>query len=201
MVADALSRPPPPAAPPADPDDSFPLTDNEWPDEAFDINHPAAAFQIPTCTVEEGLPTTAPAAQPVDYAVLARLHTTCPEVAAMRRSNRLQVVSQTIGDTQLLGDISTGTFRPLVPPQLRENIVTSLHSIHHPGVWATKRLVSARFCWPFLAKQAAALARSCIPCQRGKVHRPVHLQPAAIPVPHRRFAHIHMDLVGPLPLS
>ena len=141
------------------------------------------------------------AAQPINYAVLARLQTTCPEVAALRRSNRLQVVSQTIGHTQLLGDIATGTFRPLVPSQLRENIVTSLNSIHHPGVRATKRLVSARFCWPFLAKQAAALARSCISCQRGKVHRHVHLQPAAIPVPHRRFAHIHMDLVGPLPLS
>ncbi len=38
-------------------------------------------------------------------------------------------------------------------------------------------------------------------CQRGKVHKHVHLQPAEIPVPHRRFAHIHVDLVGPLPPS
>ncbi len=52
-----------------------------------------------------------------------------------------------------------------------------------------------------MAKQAAALARACLSCQRAKVQRHVHLQPAAIPVPHRRFAHIHVDLVGPLPLS
>ena len=196
VVEDALSRPPLPPTPP-----TVPLTDDEWPDEAFDTNHPAAAFQIPTCTVKEGVLTAAGTAPPINYATLAQLQTTCPEVVAMRRSDRLQVVSQAVGDTHLLGDISTETFRPLVLPQLRESIVTSLHSIHHPGVRATKQLMSARFCWPFLAKQAAALARACLSCQRGKVHRHIHLQPAAIPVPHRRFAHIHVDLVGPLPLS
>jgi hypothetical protein len=35
-------------------------------------------------------------------------------------------------------------------------------------------------------------------CQWGKVHKHVHLQPAVIPVPHRPFAHIHVDLVGRL---
>jgi hypothetical protein len=52
-----------------------------------------------------------------------------------------------------------------------------------------------------MAQQAAALARACLSCQRGKVHPHVHLQLAAIPVPHRRFAHIHVDLVDPLPMS
>jgi transposase InsO family protein len=45
------------------------------------------------------------------------------------------------------------------------------------------------------------MARTCLFCQRGKVHKHVHLQPAEIPVPHRRFAHIHIDLVGQLPPS
>jgi hypothetical protein len=38
-------------------------------------------------------------------------------------------------------------------------------------------------------------------CQRGKVHKHVHLQPAEILVPHHRFTHIHADLVGTLPPS
>jgi IS30 family transposase len=38
-------------------------------------------------------------------------------------------------------------------------------------------------------------------CQKSKVHRHVHLAPATIAVPHRRFEHIHVDLVGPLPQS
>jgi len=98
----------------------------------------------------------------------------------MRQSDRLQVVYQTIHDS----NISTGTFQPLVLPQLQENFVTSLHTIHHPGVRATKWLVSTRFCWPFLAKKVTALVGTCLSCQRGKVYQHVHLQQGAIPVPH-----------------
>ncbi len=45
------------------------------------------------------------------------------------------------------------------------------------------------------------MARSCLHCQRSKVHKHVHLQPEQIEVPRRRFAHVHVDLVGPLPRS
>jgi hypothetical protein len=38
-------------------------------------------------------------------------------------------------------------------------------------------------------------------CQLGKIHRHVKLQPEHIPVPRRRFSHLHIDLVGPLPKS
>ena len=44
VVAAALSRPPPPPTPPTTLDDAYPLTVDEWPDEAFDGSHPAAAF-------------------------------------------------------------------------------------------------------------------------------------------------------------
>ena len=66
---------------------------------------------------------------------------------------------------------------------------------------ASRRLVSARFVWPGLAKQVSSWARECLQCQRAKVHRHVRLRAAAIPVPVRRFAHLHVDLVGPLPPS
>ncbi len=47
----------------------------------------------------------------------------------------------------------------------------------------------------------SALSRNCLHCQKAKIHRHVTLQAAHIPVPVRRFAHIHVDLVGPLPRS
>ncbi len=77
-----------------------------------------------------------------------------------------------------------------------------LHSIHHPGVRATWCLIIACFCWPQMA--ITLMARACLFCQRGKVNKHVHvvhLQPAEILVPHRRFAHIHVDLVSLLPPS
>ena len=100
-----------------------------------------------------------------------------------------------------MGDISTGVFRPFVPAAFRTAVIRSIHEVHHPGVKATTRLVSASFCWPHMGRDIAAAARSCMGCQRGKIHKHIHLQPESIPIPQRRFAHIHVDLVGPLPRS
>lgn len=43
--------------------------------------------------------------------------------------------------------------------------------------------------------------RSCIPCQRSKVHRHTRSPLQQFPVPDTRFTHVHLDLVGPLPPS
>jgi hypothetical protein len=44
-------------------------------------------------------------------------------------------------------------------------------------------------------------AQNCLNCQRSEVSRHVHLAPATIAIPHRRFEHVHVDIVGPLPQS
>ena len=44
-------------------------------------------------------------------------------------------------------------------------------------------------------------ASECLDCQRAKTVRHVRLPPLPIEVPARRFAHVHVDLVGPLPPS
>ena len=43
-------------------------------------------------------------------------------------------------------------------------------------------------------------AKSCLYCQRSKVHQHAKA-PIEISVPAQRFGHIHIDLVGPLPPS
>jgi hypothetical protein len=137
----------------------------------------------------------------VYFSAMAAAQQSCPEVAEMMSSTTLQITTQAVGNDTLLGDVSTGVFRPLVPIQHREAVFQSLHSIHHPGVRMTRRLIAALFCWPQMAKAITLMARAYLYCQRGKVHKHVHLQPAEIPVPHRRFAHIHVNLDGPLPPS
>jgi len=92
-------------------------------------------------------------------------------------------------------------FRPLLPARFRTAAVWSLHNIHHPGVRASRRLVCSSFCWPRMGAFVSALVRNCLHCQKAKIHRHVVLQAAHIPVPVRRFSHIHVDLVGPLPRS
>ena len=44
-------------------------------------------------------------------------------------------------------------------------------------------------------------ARACIGCQRSKIHKHIHSAVPQVPVPARRFSHIQVDLVGPLPSS
>jgi hypothetical protein len=148
-----------------------------------------------------------PSAQPlasaevVDFTAIAAAQPSCPDVAAMRQSLSLSISSRDYRGTQLLGDVSTGTFCPLVPAAFRAAVVRSLHNVHHPGVRATVRLVKASYCWPRMSKDITEIARSCMGCQLGKVHKHVRLEPEHIAVPHRRFSHLHIDLVGPLPKS
>ncbi len=42
----------------------------------------------------------------------------CPQVQALRSSPGLHIITQKVGDLDLIGDSSTSTFRPLVPRDL-----------------------------------------------------------------------------------
>jgi hypothetical protein len=137
----------------------------------------------------------------VDYAQMADLQKSCTECTLMCNSTVLFVVTRKVGDTLLRGDISKGVFRPLVPVPMRDTVMAAVHNLAHPGVEATVRSVSAKFCWPKMAKQVRLFARQCISCQKAKVSTHIHLAPASIPVPQRRFEHVHVDIVGPLPAS
>jgi len=88
-----------------------------------------------------------------------------------------------------------------MPEGYRRLVFDHFHGLGHPGVRATRRLISSRFIWPGLAGEVARWARECPQCQRAKIHHHTHPSPAPIDIPPRRFAHVHLDLVGPLPLS
>jgi hypothetical protein len=181
VVADALSRPPA---------DTQGLPVLSIP--------PLLPSEPPRQTAPQGA---AADAQPLDFMDLSSAQLSCPDVQAMLASPSLSVVSKKVGAVDVLGDVSTGVFRPLLPARFRSAAVWSLHNIHHPGVKASKRLVCASFCWPKMGVFVSALIRNCLQCQKAKVHRHVSLQAAHIPVPVRRFSHLHVDLVGPLPRS
>ena len=132
---------------------------------------------------------------------MATLQLSCAECVQMCNSTVLFVVARKIGDTVLRGDISKNVFIPLVPVSQRDLVIASMHNVAHPGVEATVRMVSAKFCWPNMAKQIRIFAQNCMQCQKAKISTQVHLSPSPIPVPQRRFEHVHVDIVGPLPPS
>ena len=104
------------------------------------------------------------------------------------------------GDT-ILCDVCTGVPRPFVPANYRRLEFDVLHSLAHPGIRATQRLVTQRFVWPGINMDIRRWARSCLQCQRAKVHRHAHSPPGTFTTPDARFDQVHIDLVGPLPPS
>ncbi|KAK3889024.1 hypothetical protein Pcinc_006900 [Petrolisthes cinctipes] len=60
---------------------------------------------------------------------------------------------------------------------------------------------TAKFIWHKISRDAGNWVRSCVPCQKSKVHRHTETGPGAFHQPQRRFAHIHVDVVGPIPPS
>ncbi len=93
------------------------------------------------------------------------------------------------------------TPHPTPPSNSEKNIFDHFHNLAHPGRPTSRRIISSRFVWHGLSSNVTAWARGCLACQRGKVHCHTRLVPLPIPIPQRRFSHLHVDLVGPLQYS
>jgi hypothetical protein len=119
--------------------------------------------------------------------------------AAKDSSLKLQLLH--VGDSCLLCDVLAGRVRPLVPATLCPRVFNQLHSIAHQGVRATRHLIAARFVWTAMAADVDVWCRDCVACIRAKITRHVEAPVLQMEVPRRRFSHIHVDLVGPLPVS
>ena len=143
-------------------------------------------------------------AQGVDYHAMALAQTNDDDIIHLRNDPatglRLENVRLDL-TTCILCDTSTGVQRPVVPALFRRRVFDAIHGLSHPGIRTTRRLLAAKFVWPRIAADVSSWARACIRCQRSKVNRHVRAPVANFRLPSRRFAHIHVDVVGPLPPS
>uniref|UniRef100_A0A669E6I5 Gypsy retrotransposon integrase-like protein 1 n=1 Tax=Oreochromis niloticus TaxID=8128 RepID=A0A669E6I5_ORENI len=140
----------------------------------------------------------------IDFDAMAADQRADPDVLALRSEQTGLVLEDRPmwnGGPSLLCDVSTGRPRPVVPLSWRRRVFDSVHALSHPGVRASVKLVSSRFVWPGLRKSVKDWAAACIPCQRAKIHRHTQAPLESFRVPGRRFDHVHVDLVGPLPQS
>ena len=76
----------------------------------------------------------------------------------------------------------------------------ALHCISHPGACATEKLIATWFVWPNMTKYICVWARSCLHCQQSKVSRHNCSPIGTFCMPDARFSHLHLDLVGLLPI-
>jgi hypothetical protein len=93
----------------------------------------------------------------------------CPSELQAVKSSSLTVRTVEVEGASLLCDLARGITRPLVPLVDRLAVFHAIHSVPHPGIQATKRMVSARFVWKGVGRDVGAMCRDCQQCQRGKV--------------------------------
>ncbi|KFD69783.1 hypothetical protein M514_17905, partial [Trichuris suis] len=137
-----------------------------------------------------------------DLKVLAAEQVGDAELQQMQNSSTLrmtQVEVPHLNVTLWWCDLSHDRARPFVPASLRRKIFFTLHSPSHPGVRATRRLITQHYIWPAMNRDIAHMVRSCDMRQHTKIQRHTRAPPAVFHLPDRRFDHVHLDLVGPLP--
>ena len=98
-------------------------------------------------------------------------------------------------------DVTTGVPRPFILKQFCRKVFDSLHSLSHPGIRATQKLVTDRYVWPNINSDVCKWARSCLSCQSSKIQRHTKSPPSTFATPDTRFNQVHIDIVGPLPTS
>ena len=140
----------------------------------------------------------------VDFKQMAAAQQQDPDILKLQMSSSsltLKACPIPMSDGKIIFDMSTGVPRPIVPSLYRRLVFDSLHSLSHPGVRATQRLITSRFVWPSINSDIRKWARSCIQCQRSKIHRHTITPLSTFATPDNRFEQVHLDLVGPLPPS
>ena len=76
-----------------------------------------------------------------------------------------------------------------------------LYGLFHPGIHVSQHLIASRFIWEGINKDVRLYTRTCIKFQSSKVTYHTRFPAATFTPVSERFHHIHLDLVGPLPLS
>ena len=118
-----------------------------------------------------------------------------------RESKSFKLEPVRFPDFLVVCETSQGRHRPFVPKSIRQQLFNSIHDLSHPGIKATRRMITDRYFWPSMNVDIGNWVRACDSCLRSKVGKHVKTIPENIPIPHARFSHLHMDIVGPLPRS
>ena len=140
----------------------------------------------------------------VDFWAMAEAQEKDPALEQLKSDSSLQFQRLPLApsnDAFITCDVSTGVPRPYVPRSFRRLVFDCLHSLSHPGIRATQRMVTSRFVWPRINSDVRAWARACLQCQKSKVHRHISVPVSTFATPDARFDQVHIDLVGPLPPS
>ncbi|GFX13973.1 transposon Tf2-9 polyprotein [Trichonephila clavipes] len=110
----------------------------------------------------------------IDYDCIAETQQTDQELHTLIASGtslELKKVTFPNSSTEMMCDLSTGTARPYIPKQHRQDVFSAMHNLSHPGIRRSVHLMKQRFVWPSISSDVAKWARHCLACQKSKIHR------------------------------
>ena len=137
----------------------------------------------------------------LDWSLIAEQQRDWAELQELQKSSSLKLKEIVIDRATVWCDTATDSIRPLIPPQQRRQVFAQVHELAHAGTRATTRLLNNKFVWPGLARDVKEWCRECVACQRAKVTSQPTTTVTKMEIPQRRFSHVHVDLVGPMPIS
>ena len=139
---------------------------------------------------------------PISHEKIAEEQKSDPTLDDVKKNTslQLQLCPVATSSSQFYCDTSMSSPRPYVPPSLRRQIFQHLHSLSHPSKRATLKLIRDRFVWPGMNIDVRQWTSTCLDCQKCKVHRHTKSKIGTFTNPDARFSHIHVDIVGPLPI-
>ena len=87
----------------------------------------------------------------VDLLEMAKAQRSCSSVDYLRNSSSLLLQDFPIGNNTICCDTSGGRQQPLVPLLWQQKVFKAVHSLAHPGIRVTRRLIAGRFVWKGMA--------------------------------------------------
>ena len=100
---------------------------------------------------------------------LAGEQNSCPTIQQLLASPSLKIQQATVGKQQLLCEVSSGHQWPLVLLAWRRRTFLAVHNLVHPGIRASRQLMSTRFMWKGMATDVIQRCRECEAYQTAKI--------------------------------
>ena len=140
--------------------------------------------------------------QTIDLQRIAQEQQSDPQIRDLQEDDNtsLKLVEHYLLDSglTLLIDIYREAPRVVSPSALHKHAFDAVHSISHPGIRASRKLIAQRFVWKGMNKDIANSAKACFFCQPAKIHRHNGPPLQSFLQPDYWFSSIDSDLVGPL---
>ena len=130
------------------------------------------------------------------------LQESCEEIQMIKSGDKPKNTNfevRQIEGKEIFCEISSSKPRPYIPRQLRQQLMQSLH-FDHLGEKPTLARVSGEYYWPSLKHDVKKFVKCCDSCNKVRPSKKL-VNTGQFRVPDKRFSHVMVDVVGPLPES